>query len=155
MTRQNFIFGSVGNGNARLSINGVPVKVYPNGSFLAYLALPEENRPAYDIVASLGADTARLVQPVRLLPAQPVLSLEGPLVVDSSSITPSGRLLLGDGDLVRVSVRAPANASVQWTGSAGRKIHLVSALAPADSPGVSGLPTTSDGAIAWVCRPSM
>jgi N-acetylmuramoyl-L-alanine amidase len=139
----NFIFGSVGNGNARLSINGVPVKVYPNGSFLAYLALPAGDSPSYEIVASLGADTARLAQPIRLLPARPEISLDGPLVVDSSSVTPSGRLVLGDDDPVRVSVRAPANASVQWTGSAGRKIDLVSALAPADSPGVSGLPTTS------------
>lgn len=139
----NFIFGSVGNGNARLSIDGVPVKVYPNGSFLAYLPLPPRTRSSYEIVATLGADTARLTQPVRLLPERPVLSLDGPLVVDAGSVTPSGRLVLGDDELVRVSVRAPANATVHWTDGEGEKIPLVSALAPADSPGVSGLPTSS------------
>jgi N-acetylmuramoyl-L-alanine amidase len=139
----NFILGSVGNGNARLYIDGVPVKVHPNGSFLAYLALPPRNRPAYELVAILGADTARLTQPIRLLPERPSLSLDGPLVVDSASVTPSGRLVLGNDEHVRVSVRAPANASVRWVGSAGRSVTLVSALAPADSPGVSGLPTTS------------
>jgi N-acetylmuramoyl-L-alanine amidase len=139
----NFIFGSVGNGNAGLSINGVRVKVYPNGSFLAYLALPPADRSSYELVATLGADTARITIPVRLLQLGPELSLDGPLVVDSASVTPRGRLLLGDDDAIRVSVRAPANASVRWEGRAGRKIDLVSALAPADSPGVSGLPTTS------------
>jgi N-acetylmuramoyl-L-alanine amidase len=138
----NFIFGSVGNGNAGLAIDGVPVKVYPNGSFLAYLALPRGERPAYDIVATLGADTARLTLPVRLLPPRPELSLDGPLVVDSSSVTPSGRLVLGADDLVRVSVRAPANASVRWVGAARASIPLVSALAPADSPVVAKLPAT-------------
>lgn len=138
----NFILGSVGNGKARLYIDGVPVKVHPNGSFLAYLALPPRSRPAYELVAVLGADTARLTQPIRLLPERPVLSLDGPLVVDSSSAAPSGRLVLGDDDPVRVSVRAPANARVRWTGRAGKTIELVSALAPADSPGVSGLPST-------------
>jgi N-acetylmuramoyl-L-alanine amidase len=139
----NFIFGSVGNGKARLSINGVPVKVYPNGSFIAYLALPPSGRPRYDIVATLGADTARVTQPVRLLPPRPVLSVDGALVVDSASVTPSGRLVLGGDELVRVSVRAPANATVRWTGGKGREMALVSAFAPADSPGVSGLPTAS------------
>ena len=139
----NFIFGSVGNGKARLRINGVPVKVYPNGSFLAYLANPPGNRPSYDLVVTLGADTARLTRPVRLRPAPPVLSFTGPLVVDSASVTPSGRLMLRDDELVRVSVRAPGNASVQWTGDSGRSVRLVSALAPADSPSVAGLPSTA------------
>lgn len=138
----NFILGSVGNGNALLSINGVPVKVHPNGSFLAYLALPPRDRSAYELVAVLGADTARLTLPIRLLPERPVLSLDGPLVVDSSSVTPSGRLVLGGDERVRVSVRAPANASVRWVARDGRSARLVSALAPADSPGVSGLPAT-------------
>lgn len=139
----NFILGSVGNGKALLYIDGVRVKVHPNGSFLAYLALPPRGRPAYELVAILGADTARLTLPIRLLPERPVLSLDGPLVVDSASVTPYGRLVLGDDDPVRVSVRAPANASVRWVGRAGQTVRLVSALAPADSPGVSGLPTTS------------
>src|SRR4051812_21395179 len=31
-----FILGSVGNGRATLTINGLPVKVEPNGAFLGY-----------------------------------------------------------------------------------------------------------------------
>lgn len=139
----NFILGSLGNGEARLSINATPVEVHPNGSFLAYLALPERTRPAYQLEATLGADTARLTLPIRLLPERPVLSPSGALVVDSASATPSGRLTLSGDEPVRVSVRAPSNARVRWVSRSGAARELVSALAPADSPGVNGLPTSA------------
>jgi N-acetylmuramoyl-L-alanine amidase len=115
----NFVLGSLGNGHATLTINGTPVPVLPNGSFLAFLPNPSPDHPQYDLVAVLGADTARVSRTVRLLP--PPLSLldTGALVVDSSSVTPSGRLALGDDERVRVSVRAPANATVIWRGIGG------------------------------------
>ena len=65
----NFIFGSIGNGNAALTINGTPVHVWPNGAYLAYLPVPPGDAPRYELVATLGADTARLTREVRLLPA--------------------------------------------------------------------------------------
>jgi N-acetylmuramoyl-L-alanine amidase len=68
----NFIFGSVGNGNASLTINGTAVRVYPNGAFLGWLAVPRQDAPQYDIVAALGADTARITHVVRLLPPLPL-----------------------------------------------------------------------------------
>jgi N-acetylmuramoyl-L-alanine amidase len=39
-----FIYGSVGTGEARLTINGQPVEVQPNGSFLAFLPTPRDGR---------------------------------------------------------------------------------------------------------------
>ena len=42
----NFIFGSVGNGHAKLTINGTSVPVAPNGTFLAYLPVPPRPRRA-------------------------------------------------------------------------------------------------------------
>lgn len=64
----NFIFGSVGNGNAALTINGTSVRVYPNGAFLGWLPIPTQDSARYEIVATLAADTVRLSHPVRLLP---------------------------------------------------------------------------------------
>ena len=112
----NFIFGSVGNGHATLTIDGAPVQVYPNGSFIAFLSLPARDHPAYDLLATLGPDTARATQPIRLLPPVPVLASDGPLAVDSGSVTPFGRLALRDDEMVRVAIRAPVNASVIWQG---------------------------------------
>ncbi|MBW7935436.1 MAG: hypothetical protein H3C62_17870, partial [Gemmatimonadaceae bacterium] len=45
-----FVFGNVGNGDATLSINGAPVRVNPNGSFMAYLPVPPDT--AYTLRAT-------------------------------------------------------------------------------------------------------
>ena len=61
-----FVLGSVGNGRASLSINGQPVRVWPNGTFLGFIANPPATAPQYDVVAALGAETARVTHPVRV-----------------------------------------------------------------------------------------
>lgn len=74
----NFIFGSVGSGRATLAINGVPVRVHPNGAFLGYVANPP-GQPgdsstalaSYELVVTRGAETVRLAQPVRVRNAVP------------------------------------------------------------------------------------
>src|SRR5687767_10312946 len=64
----NFVFGSVGNGDAGLTINGVLTPVWPNGAFMAWLANPPADAPQYEIVATTGVDSARLIHPIKLLP---------------------------------------------------------------------------------------
>ncbi|HEX6808690.1 MAG TPA: N-acetylmuramoyl-L-alanine amidase [Gemmatimonadaceae bacterium] len=125
----NFIFGSVGNGHAKLTIDGAPVQVYPNGSFIAFLPLPARDHTSYDLMATLGADTARVTQPIRLLPAIPVLADTGVLVVDSSSVAPFGRIALRDSEIVRVAVRAPANATVAWRADSVTTVPMVNGAA--------------------------
>ncbi|MEP6494905.1 MAG: N-acetylmuramoyl-L-alanine amidase [bacterium] len=121
----NFIFGSIGNGRATLTINGAPVTVAPNGTFLAYLPVPSPLAPRYELVARAGADSARLVVPVRVPAARPELSPTGRLVVDSASASPSGTVFaLRDNEPVRVSVRAPINA-VAWVVANGVSRALV------------------------------
>lgn len=66
-----FIFGSLGNGNAVLTINGVAAPVWPNGAFMAFLPVPPRDRPVYDLIATAGAETARLMHPVQLPPEPP------------------------------------------------------------------------------------
>jgi N-acetylmuramoyl-L-alanine amidase len=64
----NFIFGSVGSGDATLTINGFPVRVEPNGAFLAWLPVPDTAAPRYDLVAARGPDTARYTHPIAFPP---------------------------------------------------------------------------------------
>jgi N-acetylmuramoyl-L-alanine amidase len=64
----NFILGSVGNGDAALSINGISAPVWPNGSFMAWLPNPPADSPRYDIVAVAGSEVARLTVPVKIQP---------------------------------------------------------------------------------------
>lgn len=61
-----FVFGSVGNGSATLTINGAPVEVAPNGAFLAYLPLPANG--TYELVARAGTDSARTTVAFRMPP---------------------------------------------------------------------------------------
>ncbi len=146
----NFIFGSVGNGHAALTIDSIQIPVQPNGSFLAFLPLPTPNDPSYSLVASLGADTKRTTLPNPLLPPIPTLSSSGPLEVDSASVTPAGSLALRDDELVRVAVRAPANARVTWLGDSGATLPLVamSALPPQFASGAAA-PRYSSDSTAW------
>lgn len=64
----NFIFGSIGNGEAGLTINGVLTPVYPNGAFMGWLRNPPASNPVYEIVATTGLDIARLTHPVMIAP---------------------------------------------------------------------------------------
>ena len=121
----NFIFGSVGTGDAQLSINGTVVPVYPNGSFLAFLPVPPWPNGVYELVATRGADTVRLRHQVRVPPPPPSLPLSGSLTVDSASLEPRSRLALERWEPVRVSIRAPANANVELQLADGARLPLL------------------------------
>ncbi|HVF41228.1 MAG TPA: N-acetylmuramoyl-L-alanine amidase [Gemmatimonadaceae bacterium] len=69
----NFVFGSIGNGDAGLTVNGVLTPVWPNGSFMAWVANPPADAPRYEIVATTGLDTVRLSHPIQLAPPPPAV----------------------------------------------------------------------------------
>lgn len=109
----NFVLGQVGSGDVSLRINGETVTVAPNGAFLAWLPVPSSPGPArYDLVATRGADTARLSLPIRLPAPGRALPARGPLRVDTASLQPGPGLWMQPDDMLRVSIRAPRNASV-------------------------------------------
>lgn len=64
----NFIFGSVGTGDAALRINGVSVPVWPNGAFMGWLAVPPDSAPRYELLAGNATSKARLTLPIRIPP---------------------------------------------------------------------------------------
>ncbi len=70
----NFIFGSVGTGDATLTINGYSVPVQPNGAYLGWLPVPDSASSRYDLVAVAGSDTSRLSYPIRLMPSRQALA---------------------------------------------------------------------------------
>jgi N-acetylmuramoyl-L-alanine amidase len=134
----NFIFGTVGSGKAALTINGTPVPVVPNGSFIAYLPVPPASAPQYSIVASRGADTARALHPIKLLPPRPLFADTGRLVVDSSSVSPRGARVAQPDERIRVSLRAPRNATVRLRLADGAELTLVNATRAIDSVRAGG-----------------
>ena len=108
----NFVLGSIGSGDARLEINGVPVTPAPNGAFIAWLANPPLSTPRYDLVVTRGADTARRTVRVRY-PTRVMLSAGGTLLADSTTVQPSRGVRAQPDEWLRVSVRAAANTLVQ------------------------------------------
>ena len=157
----NFIFGSVGNGHATLTINGQPVHVWPNGAYLAWLPIPTADAPRYDLGAAAGADTARMSLPVRLLPPPPQ-----PDSARTDSLSDSARIARAAADTAKRAVakadttkRAAAKADttkrVTTTPDTTRR-----ALAPADTAPVyvvlGGVPdsTLSDTDRVVIGRPT-
>ena len=140
----NFIFGTVGSGKATLTINGTTVPVVANGSFIAYLPLPPATAPQYSIVAARGPDTVRAVHAVKLPPPRPVLADTGRLVVDSASVSPRGLRIARASERIRVSVRAPRNASVAIRLADGTQQKLVNPGLALDSLRVPGIRNEGD-----------
>jgi N-acetylmuramoyl-L-alanine amidase len=140
-----FVFGSVGSGDATLTVNGAAVPVAPNGAFLAFLPVPPANAPHYLLVAARGADTVRRTVPVRV-PVRRLLPADGRLVVDSGSVAPAGRSALRGDEMVRVSVRAPRNAAAWLTLDDAARVPLVDA-APRGGPSATA---GADAGTTWV-----
>jgi len=119
-----FIFGSVGTGDARLTINGAPVQVLANGGWLGWLPLPPRERPVFELVAVRGSDSVFASHRVVYPAPRPVLPDAGRLLVDSASVSPRGILTRLPNDPVRVTVRAPRNAEVTLVAADGSQHPL-------------------------------
>jgi N-acetylmuramoyl-L-alanine amidase len=105
----NFIFGSVGSGDAALRINGVPVPVWPNGAFMGWLPVPPDNAPRYELIAGNSTGIARLVVPIKVPPA-PDTTNRNNLVGDTLKPVPSPDTLSPIPGNVYVSLGAPGSA---------------------------------------------
>lgn len=130
----NFLLGSVGSGDATLTINGIPVPIAANGAFIAFLPNPPAEAPRYELVATRGTETAQLTLPIRYPAPRPVLSATGPLQVDSASLSPSrnARLRYRSDEPVRVSIRAPYNAQVWVEHISGKLVQRYPLVINAD-----------------------
>ncbi len=128
----NFIFGSVGDGRARLTINGEAVVVQPNGAFLAWLpvpAAPGDTLARYQLTALLGDEEARAVHTVRL-PRLPAPLPDAPVAVDEESVRPRGAWWVQAGEPVPLRVRATPGARVRLLLPDGDSLALAE-VAPA------------------------
>ena len=119
----NYIIGSVGSGNAQLTINGVNVPVLPNGAFLGWLAIPSGAKPVFDLVATKGAERATGSREVTALNPVLVLPDTGKLIIDRGSVSPVNLTVRPD-EHVRVSLRAPHNAEVVLRSVTGENLPL-------------------------------
>ncbi len=127
-----FIFGSLGRGDARLSVNGADIPLYPNGGWIAWVPVPEDSVARFDIVAAAAGDTARmsLLAPVARGFAPPS---EGAWI-DTTSFSPAGDRWVRPGEGVRLGVRAAPGALVQLRLKDSTVVPLITDLVPEDLP---------------------
>lgn len=105
-----FLFGSVGDGRARLELNGLDVPVAPNGAFLAWVPIPADTQPVFRFIARLGADSA--VRLLRVRVPAPHLPPDSGLWLDRASIVPRGVRWAEPEEPIRVSLYASPGAAV-------------------------------------------
>lgn len=120
----NFLFGSVGTGDARLTVDGVEVEVEPNGAFLAWLPVPESSRgdtAEYRLVARRDGEADTLRHPV-LRPSPPRPDTGGTWIDTASVRLPSERWALPDEEL-EVSVEAAPGLEA-WLCASGLRVPL-------------------------------
>jgi N-acetylmuramoyl-L-alanine amidase len=111
----NFILGSVGTGDATLTINNAPVHVEANGSFLAWLPVPDSSTSRYDLVAVERTDTVRYTHPVRIASADTVDTVAAPLppFPDSGQYEAIGLPVTPDTDR-SIIVRPTPGGTYKW-----------------------------------------
>jgi N-acetylmuramoyl-L-alanine amidase len=127
-----FLFGTAGSGDATLTINGAPVRVWPNGAWLAWVALPADSLMRFDLVARTPRDSATLTftarRPARFNPP-PARSW-----VDSTSISPRGSVWVRPDEYVPVTVRAVEGARVRIRLPGGDTVDFAPDPRPEDIP---------------------
>jgi len=127
-----FLLGSVGTGDATLSINGTPVPVAPNGAWIAWLPIPPDSIIEFVLVARTTTDSASITYPVhRVRRFRPP---ELALWIDSTSVSPGGRAWWPADEFLPVSVRASEGATVRIRLPDGTVIPLVAESTPEEVP---------------------
>jgi N-acetylmuramoyl-L-alanine amidase len=129
-----FLLGTVGTGDARLSINGTPVHVWPNGAWLAWLPFPNDSLMQFQLEAHTATDSTRLSYPVRrLLPDRGRVSV-GAAWLDTLSLAPSGQIWTSRDEYLSLTASAAEGALVRLRLPDGSVIPLSALPQPEEVP---------------------
>ncbi|CAN5834608.1 hypothetical protein BH24GEM1_BH24GEM1_30780 [soil metagenome] len=118
-----FLLGSVGTGAASLTINSYPVRVWPNGAWLAWIPFPPDTLMRFRIAARTDADSSVLDYTLRRAGWEPPRGPE--LWLDSASLSPRGRVWWPAGEFLPLSARASEGAEVRLRLPDGTVIPLL------------------------------
>ena len=129
-----FLFGSAGTGDARLTVNGTPVHVWPNGAWLAWLPFPNDSLMQFQLDARTATDSSHLIYTVRrLLPDRGRVSV-GAVWLDSLSLAPRGQVWVSRGEYLSLTANAAEGALVRLRLPGGAIIPLSALPQPEEVP---------------------
>lgn len=130
-----FLLGSVASGDVRLTINGSPVRVWPNGAWLAWIPFPPDSVMQFRIEARLERDSSILVYPVRrdrrYFPGE---VRSGRAWIDSMSLSPRGQAWLPPTEYITFSARAAEGSDVRLRLPDGAIVRLLPQRQPEEVP---------------------
>jgi N-acetylmuramoyl-L-alanine amidase len=127
-----FVFGATGTGRARLTVNGTPVAVEPNGAFLAFLPVPPDG--VYRVTATAGDEHATLSRRVGVPPPLPTVVPREALIVDGS-VFPRGAWAALPGERIEVGFRGAAGGQAALVLPDGTRLPLVERGPAIEVPG--------------------
>ncbi|HEX6643474.1 MAG TPA: hypothetical protein VF037_02295, partial [Gemmatimonadales bacterium] len=106
-----FLFGTAGSGDATLTINGQPVRVAPNGAWLAWVALPPDSVMRLELLARTPRESGSLDLTVRR-PRR--FDPRGARAwIDTLSLAPTGRAVWPRDEFLPLTVRAAPGARLR------------------------------------------
>ncbi len=127
-----FMFGSTGSGDARLTINGAPVAVAPNGAWLAWVGLPSDSVMKFVLRATTPRESGESVlltrRPRRYTPPP-----RGPWI-DTTSFAPAGPVVMPGHEPLELRLRASPGATVSLLLADGSRIPFAAESSLEDVP---------------------
>ena len=106
-----FVFGTTATGNATLTIDGVPVRVAPNGAWLAWVGLPPDSIMHLDLRARTPTESQQLTltlrRPARFVPPA------ARTWIDTASLTPQGTAEWPADEFLALRARATPGAQLR------------------------------------------
>ncbi|MGE5761414.1 MAG: N-acetylmuramoyl-L-alanine amidase family protein, partial [Gemmatimonadota bacterium] len=151
--------GSVGRGDAMLTVDGAVVPVQPDGAWIAWVPLPDDSAADVLLVAAAAGDTQRVAAHLRL--AARFRPPAGRTAwIDTTSFMPAGTMRWPAGDGVRLAVRAAPGATVRLLTRSGAVVPLLPDSLPGEPAwgirafGVDSaryhLPSQTDHYVGWL-----
>lgn len=112
-----FILGNVSPPDASFEINGVPVKLHPNGAFLAFLPITATNRDTAFVFECTAKKSGEYVRTKRRVGLPGILlPLDSKTAaLDPGYLFPSGDLWLQPGDQVNLVARGTPGCQVRYS----------------------------------------
>jgi N-acetylmuramoyl-L-alanine amidase len=118
-----FVFGSVSRPDAVVLVNGQAVPVAPTGAWIAWLGLPDDTVAGFTVRAEADTQRAEVAFAARL-----PRSFRAPAVglwIDTTALSPTGRLWIAPGEGIRLDARAAPGAALRLVVSDSVAIPLV------------------------------
>jgi N-acetylmuramoyl-L-alanine amidase len=125
-----FLFGTVGDGDARLTVAGQPVPVAANGAWVAWIAIPHDSSFVVPLVAHRGRDSVSTSLPL----ARARWVRESGAWVDHNSLAPNGEVWMPQGEPLALSVRAAPGSAVQLLLPSGGALRFSADSMPDPAP---------------------